>query len=104
MKLALARRNAMNTPTVDAVIVGAGAGGGIVARELATAGRSVVLLERGRWLKSFGHLETRDGWVTGIHDMPYGPDPSEVRTSRAGESEKAHVVKPRDGLYGTLPA
>ncbi len=34
---------------VNAVIVGAGAGGGIVAKELAAAGLSVVLLERGRW-------------------------------------------------------
>ncbi len=34
---------------VNAVIVGAGAGGGVVARELSTAGLSVVLLERGRW-------------------------------------------------------
>src|SRR3974377_1730437 len=34
---------------VNAVIVGAGAGGGVVAKELSTAGLSVVLLERGRW-------------------------------------------------------
>ena len=34
---------------VNAVIVGAGAGGGIVAKELASAGLSVVLLERGKW-------------------------------------------------------
>lgn len=34
---------------VNAVIVGAGAAGGIVAKELATAGLSVVLLERGQW-------------------------------------------------------
>ena len=34
---------------VNAVIVGAGAAGGIVAKELATAGLSVVLLERGAW-------------------------------------------------------
>ena len=34
---------------VNAVIVGSGAGGGVVAKELATAGLSVVLLERGRW-------------------------------------------------------
>jgi len=34
---------------VNAVVVGAGAAGGIVARELATAGLSVVLLERGKW-------------------------------------------------------
>ncbi|HEY2860348.1 MAG TPA: GMC family oxidoreductase [Terracidiphilus sp.] len=34
---------------VNAVIVGAGAAGGIVAKELAVAGLSVVLLERGPW-------------------------------------------------------
>ena len=34
---------------VNAVIVGAGAGGGVVAKELAEAGLSVVLLERGKW-------------------------------------------------------
>ena len=34
---------------VNAVIVGSGAGGGVVAKELACAGMSVVLLERGKW-------------------------------------------------------
>src|SRR5579864_3793263 len=38
---------------VNAVVVGAGAGGGIVAAELATAGLSVVLLERGKWYSAF---------------------------------------------------
>ena len=34
---------------VNVVVVGAGAGGGIVAKELAEAGLSVVVLERGKW-------------------------------------------------------
>jgi choline dehydrogenase-like flavoprotein len=34
---------------VNAVVVGAGAAGGIVAKELSSAGLSVVLLERGKW-------------------------------------------------------
>jgi choline dehydrogenase-like flavoprotein len=34
---------------VNAVIIDAGAGGGVVAKELATAGLSVVVLERGKW-------------------------------------------------------
>ena len=34
---------------VNAVVIGSGAGGGIVAKELAEAGLSVVLLERGPW-------------------------------------------------------
>ena len=40
---------AMSLKHVNAVIVGAGAGGGVVRQELATGGLSVVLLERGRW-------------------------------------------------------
>ena len=37
----------MSRETVDAVIVGAGASGGVVAHELAHAGLRVVMLERG---------------------------------------------------------
>src|SRR5215472_6169773 len=88
----------------DAVIVGAGAGGGIVAKELAAAGWDVVLLERGPWLKSFGHVETRDGWTTSLADAPFGPAPSEVRTVRATDRDHARVVHPREGLHATLPA
>jgi len=36
---------------VGAVVVGAGAGGGVVAKELATHGLSVVVLERGGWTR-----------------------------------------------------
>ncbi len=39
----------MPLPKVDAVIIGAGAAGGIAAKELATHGLRVALLERGRW-------------------------------------------------------
>ena len=38
---------------VNAVVIGAGAGGGIVAKELAVAGWRVVLLERGKWYSAF---------------------------------------------------
>jgi len=43
----------MGLRKVNAVVVGAGAGGGIVAKELAQAGLSVVLLERGKWYSAF---------------------------------------------------
>ena len=89
---------------IDAVVVGSGAGGGIVAKELAAAGRRVVLLERGPWLKSFGHVETRDGWTTSLADAPFGPRPDEVRTVRASDREPARTVRPREALHGTLPA
>ena len=34
---------------VNAVVVGSGAAGGIVAKQLAVSGLSVVLFERGKW-------------------------------------------------------
>ena len=37
------------TSRADVVIVGAGGAGGIVAKELAEAGMSVVQLDKGRW-------------------------------------------------------
>jgi choline dehydrogenase-like flavoprotein len=42
----------------DAVVVGSGAGGAVVARELARAGRSVVVVEEGDWVRSaeYGNL------------------------------------------------
>lgn len=36
----------------DAVVVGSGAGGAVVARELARAGRSVIVVEEGDWVRS----------------------------------------------------
>jgi choline dehydrogenase-like flavoprotein len=34
----------------DVIIVGSGAGGGILARWLAPSGKSMLILERGDWL------------------------------------------------------
>src|SRR5258708_15897034 len=35
----------------DIIIIGSGAGGGTLARHLATSGKSILILERGDWLK-----------------------------------------------------
>ena len=45
----------MKNMHVNAVVVGAGAGGGVVAKELSTAGLSVVLFERGDWVSFEDH-------------------------------------------------
>ena len=40
----------MSLKHVNVVVIGSGAGGGVVAKELSEAGLDVVLLERGRWV------------------------------------------------------
>lgn len=76
---------------VDFVIVGAGAAGGVMARELATAGFRVVVLEQGPYLRAgdFRHDELAIGPLAALtNDFRVSPN-----TFRANEKETA-VVKP----------
>ena len=41
----------MSNGNYDIIIIGSGAGGGTLARHLAASGKSILLLERGDWLK-----------------------------------------------------
>ena len=59
---------------VNAVIVGAGAGGGVVAKVLAEAGLSVVLLERGKWHTAQGSVDDELVSQRPVIDNAYGPD------------------------------
>ena len=60
---------------VNAIVIGAGAGGGAVAKELATGGLTVVLIERGRW---HTYDEHGDDELTSQRTFPlkcgFGPD------------------------------
>jgi len=72
---------------VDFVVVGTGPAGGVMARELARAGFSVVVLEQGPWLgeEKFKHDEIWTGELNALtkdHDLQPG-------TVRATESETA---------------
>ena len=83
---------------VDFVVIGSGAAGGVVAKELSTAGFSVVVLEQGAYLKEkdFSHDELGVGFNHAIANDPK-LQPSTFRTKA---SETAKVEQRYD--YGRL--
>ena len=83
------QRTFTNAEPVDFVIVGSGAAGGVLAKELAVAGHSVVVLEQGPWREAndFRHDELAN-WF--LWDMVGSP--SEFpQTFRASEKDTATV-------------
>ena len=79
---------------VDFVIVGSGSAGGIIAKELSTAGFKVVVLEQGPFLeaKDFTHDEFDvliNGGLTG------GPPALDVQTFRNDENKVAEIPQQR---------
>ena len=73
---------------VDFVIVGSGAAGGIMAKELSTAGFSVVVLEQGPYLKAadFKH----DEWGYDINkDLTWGARQGYPQTFRKSVDDDA---------------
>jgi len=76
---------------VDFVIIGSGAAGGVIARELSTAGFTVVVLEQGPWLKSsdFQH----DEWLYRNNEgLTWGKRQGHPQTYRSSENETAEVT------------
>ena len=78
---------------VDFVVIGSGAGGGIMAKQLSVAGFSVVVLEQGGWGK-YGreHEYNKDEWLNLnlSGDERLMSDPSRQRnTFRRTDKEKA---------------
>ncbi len=78
---------------VDFVIVGSGAAGGVMARELSMAGFTIVVLEQGPHLKSedFRH----DEWAyMANNELTWGSQQAHPQTFRRSEDETAEL---RDG-------
>ena len=93
----------MSLSKVNVVIVGAGAGGGIVAKELAQAGLSVVLLERGGWVNYDAHNDD-ELWSqrTPALGNPFGPDDQRYRRVVVQANDSTNVVLPSEGGYNNI--
>jgi choline dehydrogenase-like flavoprotein len=89
---------------VNAIVVGAGAGGGVVTKELSEAGLSVVLLERGDWVsfETHGQDELLNQRTTVLGNA-YGPDDRHPRVSE-GSPGQWNIVLPHEGGYGNNAA
>lgn len=83
---------------VDFIVIGAGAAGGVVAKELSTAGFSVVVLEQGPYLKEkdFNHDEIKTLWQNALtNDWKTQPN-----SFRKTTKDKANVQPAL--LYGKM--
>jgi len=90
---------------VNAVVVGAGAGGGVVAKELAEAGLSVVLLERGGWpsFEKHNHDELISQRTTVLGNA-FGPDDERHPRVVSGSAGKWRIARPSEGQYQNIAA
>ena len=77
---------------VDFVVIGSGAAGGIMAKQLSVAGFSVVVLEQGGWGK-YGHEQdyTKDEWLN------RNPGPEDRLMSDPAGRQAQHLPQERQG-------
>ena len=95
----------MGNHHVNAVVIGAGAGGGVVAKQLATNGISVVLFERGPWQTFYDHdndeLISQRTFPLG---PAYGPDVKKYRRVLVDQNGTERIVLPDSWDYNNNAA
>ncbi|WP_210526711.1 GMC family oxidoreductase [Rubellimicrobium arenae] len=86
----------------DAIVVGSGAGGGIVASQLALAGQRVLLVERGSWLDyaNGGHRDHLRNHRNPVHGHNTGPDPDDGPRVLVTPDGIETLVEPHTIAYG----
>jgi choline dehydrogenase-like flavoprotein len=86
----VASKTYKTSETVDFVVVGSGASGGIMARELARAGMSVVVMEQGPRMNpwDFEHDELKIRQLSGITNNP-ATNPQTFRRDASQTAQRA---------------
>ena len=85
---------------VNAVVIGAGAGGGIVAKELSTAGLSVVMMERGKWYTPHDcRKDDLRNQRTTVLGNAFGPDDEGNPRVWVDPKGTVHTALPSEGSY-----
>jgi choline dehydrogenase-like flavoprotein len=87
---------------VDFVIVGSGAAGGVMAKELSTAGYSVVVLEQGPWRteRDFPHDEIKV-WQQNFFTVDYSKQPNTFRKTEKEKAQRRPAIMYGRGVGGT---
>ena len=82
------------THEVDFIVVGAGAAGGVMAKELATAGFRVVVLEQGPWRheEDFTHDEVSVMFRSGLTN-DFRKQPNTFRKTPADSAKRQPAVE-----------
>ncbi|MEQ1912092.1 MAG: GMC family oxidoreductase [Vicinamibacterales bacterium] len=88
---------------VDFVVIGSGAGGGIMAKQLSTAGFTVVVLEQGGWGK-YGkeHEYTKDEYLNDAGGMDYQLMSDPVRQPNTFRRTDKEDASPGTHSYGCV--
>jgi choline dehydrogenase-like flavoprotein len=95
----------MKNKRVNAVVIGAGAGGGIVAKELAVSGLSVVLFERGKWPVYDEHpTDELISQRTEVLGSPFGPNHIKNPRVVVEADGRRRIVTPISGGYSNNAA
>jgi choline dehydrogenase-like flavoprotein len=95
----------MSNKHVNAVVVGAGAGGGVVAKELSEAGLSVILFERGDWVSFDAHdTDELNSQRTTVLGNAFGPDDDRYRRVLVDDDGSSHIVLPSENDYNNVAA
>lgn len=95
----------MENKHVNAVVVGAGAGGGVIAKELAVGGLSVVLMERGEW-PSYDKNANDELINQRIQELgsAFGPDWKKNPRVIVDKEGKKRTLDPSNGAYNHVAA